>query len=388
MHPATVSLSSDGLVFRALRTVGATSEDQVRPVRGILVLLVVTWVPLAVLTLLDGTFTGHRVEMPFLGDPGVQARLLVALPLLVLGERKVSSMARMALELVRMRRLVPEEEIPALDRRVEQLVRERDSWIVETLIVVGTLAFVWLGHASIVDQRLGTHTTWLGTGAGALSRAGWWYFTVSVFAATVLGLRWVWWIVIWTRFLVGFLRPRLVVSPGHPDLHGGLAFLTMVQSAFVLVLASFSATVAGRLGVELLYEGATLAQVRVPVLVVLVLAVSVMFGPLLLFTGRLAALKRQALLHYDALGQQLVSGFERKWLSAERPDEPLLGSPDPSTYTDYVAVYASLRQMQPTPLDMRRAGAALALALLPFVPLLFTTMSLKDIVLRMLKLVM
>jgi hypothetical protein len=246
---------------------------------------------------------------------------------------------------------------------------------------------MWVAKGTIVAERMGAYTSWLGSGE-VLSRAGWWYFMVSGVVVNVIGVRWLWWLFIWTRFLVGFLRPRLVVSPGHPDLHGGLAFLTMVQSGFAPVLTSVSATVSGRLGFELLYDGATLDVVKVPAAVVMLLAVLVMFLPLLLFSGRILGLKRRALLQYDALGQQLVAGFEQKWLGAARTDEPLLDSSDPSTYTDYIAVYASLRQMQPSPLDVRRALPALIMVAVPFLPLLLTELSLKEIVLRMLKLVM
>ena len=387
MHPVTLSAAAGGIVFRALKRVGGASDDTVRPLRAVPLLLVLTWLPLAVLTLLDGTFMGGAVEVPFLRDPAVQARLLIALPLLLIGEAKMSRLAQMTLELIRERRLVPEAEMPALDSRVVQLVRERDSWPVDLVIIVGTVAAMWLAKGAIVAERMGAHTSWLGSGE-VLSRAGWWYFMVSGVVVNVIGVRWLWWLFIWTRFLVGFLRPRLVVSPGHPDLHGGLAFLTMVQSGFAPVLTSVSATVSGRLGFELLYDGATLDVVKLPAAVVMLLAVLVMFLPLLMFSGRILGLKRRALLQYDALGQQLVAGFEQKWLGAARTDEPLLSSSDPSTYTDYIAVYASLRQMQPSPLDVRRALPALIMVAVPFLPLLLTELSMKEIVLRMLKLVM
>lgn len=387
MHPVTLSAAAGGIVFRALKRVGGASDDTVHPLRVVPLLLVLTWLPLAVLTLLDGTFMGGAVAVPFLRDPAVQARLLVALPLLLIGEAKVSRLAQMTLELIRERRLVPGSEMPALDDRVAQLVRERDSWLVDLIIIVGTVAAMWLAKGAIVAERMGAHTSWLGSGE-VLSRAGWWYFMVSGVVVNVIGVRWLWWLFIWTRFLVGFLRPRLVVSPGHPDLHGGLAFLTMVQSGFAPVLTSVSATVSGRLGFELLYDGATLDVVKLPAAVVMLLAVLVMFLPLLLFSGRILGLKRRALLQYDALGQQLVAGFEQKWLGAARTDEPLLSSSDPSTYTDYIAVYASLRQMQPSPLDVRRALPALIMVAVPFLPLLLTELSMKEIVLRMLKLVM
>jgi hypothetical protein len=388
MHPVTVSIASGGLMFRALRRVGVASGDGVRPGRGILLVFLLGWLPLAVLTLLEGTFSGTAVEVPFLRDPSVHARLLVAVPLLFVAEATVSRAAQRLFEIVRERGLVAEDMRPALDARVEQLARERDSRVVELAIVLLTAAVVWFSRDAFVASRVLPHTTWLGApgGAAALSRAGWWYAIVSLFVANILGLRWVWWIVVWTRFVTGFLRRHLIVSAGHPDLHGGLAFLTMVQGSLAPVFAGLAATVSGRLGYEMMHDGAALASVQVPFAVVMVLAALVMFLPLLLFGGRLGAAKRRALAQYDGLGQQLVTRFEQKWLGGTPPEEPFLASSDPSTYTDFATVYDALRRMQPTALEVKRAVGALVLVALPFLPLLLTAMSLKDIVTRMVKL--
>jgi hypothetical protein len=387
MQPATVSIASGGIIFRAFRLVGGTDAASVRPIRCLLLLLLLAWLPLAVLTALDGTLVGTAVDVPFMRDPAVQARLLVTLPLLLIGEAMVSRVAQLSLTMIRERGLVPAAELPALDARVDQMLKERDSVPVELFIIVLTVAAMWFSKDAILAERMGTHTSWMGS-AETLSRAGWWYFLVSGVIVGVIGARWVWWLIIWTRFLVGFLRPRIVVSPGHPDLHGGLAFLTMVQSAFSPVLAALAATVSGRLAFEVLHDGAKLDAVKVPAIVMIVFAMLVMFVPLLLFTKRVAGLKRRALMQYDGLGQQLVGGFERKWLGTERPAEPLLGSGDPSSYTDFTAVYASLRQMRSSPLDVRRAVGGLLIVAAPFLPLLLMEFSFKEIMLRMVKLVM
>jgi len=178
--------------------------------------------------------------------------------------------------------------MPALDDRVAQLVRERDSWLVDLIIIVGTVAAMWLAKGAIVAERMGAHTSWLGSGE-VLSRAGWWYCHGErcrrqrdrrAVALVALHL---------TRFLVGFLRPRLVVSPGHPDLHGGLA---VPDDGAVRVRAGADLGLGHgvrRLGFELLYDGATLDVVKLPAAVVMLLAVLVMFLPLLMFSGRISA---------------------------------------------------------------------------------------------------
>lgn len=390
MHPALVSFASGGLLFRALRGVGAASTDQVRPLRSILLVFLVTWVPLLVLSVLEGTAMGSAVDVPFLHDPAVHARLLVSVPLLILAEVIVSKMARGTIEIIRTRRLIADEDLPALDAALERLVSARDSIVADVSMIALVAAGLWFSRGAFIAARVLEHTSWIGTTSGTpvLSRAGWWFFLVSFFVSGVLALRWAWWVFIWTRFLLGFLRPRLVVSPGHPDQHGGLAFLTMTQGAFALVFTALAATVAGRLGYEMLYQGATLAEVRMPAIVLIVFAVLVMFGPLVLFAGRLGKLKRGALMGYDALGQGLVADFERKWLGGRHGDGPLLGDPDPSTLADFATSYAAVRQMRPMPIDLRRAVPAIVTVAAPFLPLLLLAMSLVDILKRMLKLLM
>ncbi|MFL5505426.1 MAG: hypothetical protein ACJ8AU_00970 [Gemmatimonadales bacterium] len=388
MHPAIVSLASGGLIFRALRGVGAASSDEVRPARSILLLVLLTWVPLVVLAALEGTLTGSAVEVPLLRDPAVHARLLVALPLLIVADVVVSRAAQSILQLIRQRRLVDDAELPALEAALDRLVRDRDSLAIELLIMALVVTVLWLGRNTLLADRLAAHSSWLGT-AGAepvLSRAGWWYFVVSLFISSVLALRWAWWLFIWSRFVVGFLRPRLVVSPGHPDQHGGLSFLTLAQGAFAPVFAALAATVAGRLAYEMLHDGAPLAAAKGPAVVVLVVAMLAMYAPLLFFIGRMGPIKRRALMGYDALGQQLVGNFERKWLSAERTSEPLLGNADPSTLADFTSSYASVRLMKPMPLDIRRMIPALLVVMLPLLPLALMVMSLADVLKRMMKL--
>ena len=53
--------------------------------RRILAFIVVAWLPLAVLTLADGTAFGG-VQLPFAADLGAHVRLLLALPLLIAAE--------------------------------------------------------------------------------------------------------------------------------------------------------------------------------------------------------------------------------------------------------------------------------------------------------------
>ena len=74
MTSVPVSLDSGGLVSNALGRVGLVRNGSLRVGRASAIVVVVTWLPLLILTAIDGTLLGG-VEVPFLRDPAVHARL-------------------------------------------------------------------------------------------------------------------------------------------------------------------------------------------------------------------------------------------------------------------------------------------------------------------------
>jgi hypothetical protein len=385
MYPATALIATGGLVFGLLRR-GATGRDGTyRPMRAVLVLLLLTWAPLVVLTLLDGTFAGDAVPVPFVRDPAVHARLLVALPLLVLTEGLVATSVDRLLAEVRQRALLEPGAEPALERALAHLVRWRDSRLVEAIVVGAVAVGIWLQRPGIVAARVTPLASWLGSG-GQLSPAGWWYFTIAAFLTFVLGVRWAWWLALWTRFLAGFLRKHIRVQPGHPDAHAGLAFLARTQGAFAPVFASLSATMAGRLGHDILHLGRPLEAAIAPVAVVLVVAPLVMYGPLALFAPRVWGARRRVLCEYDRLGQALVDRFDVAWVRDRHADERLLGDAAPSTLIDFAGAYGEVRRTRLVPIDLRPTLPALLMVAAPFLPLLLTQMSAADLARKVIRL--
>jgi hypothetical protein len=387
-QPTLVSIATRGPVARLLRALGIISREELQPVRAIALLLLVTWVPLAVLTILRGTFVGDAVEITFIGSAAAQAKLLVALPLLVLAEAGVAKGARFLIDTVRARSLLTDDAWDTLEAEVQRLRHWRDSAVVELAIAaLVILAVTYVARSSIMLVEL-QRSSWLVDAAGRPSLAGWWYLRVSLFVLALASLRWTWWILLWLRFLVVFLRPRLRVVPGHPDGVGGLSFLSKVQKSFALVFMSLAATVSGRLANELLYEGASLEATKIPVAVVLVLAALVMFGPMLLFAPQMAAARGREISAYDRLGQRLVDEFDAQWVPREADRNDLLGAPHASTLADFTSVYGALSKMRPIPVYLPYFVGAMVLVVLPFLPLLLTELSLAEMAQRMLKMLL
>lgn len=87
------SLVLGGPLFQLFRKAHIADDalDLVR--QRILVISLVAWLPLLGLSALEGHLWGHSVAIPFLLDMEVHIRFLVAVPLLILAERRSSAPA-------------------------------------------------------------------------------------------------------------------------------------------------------------------------------------------------------------------------------------------------------------------------------------------------------
>src|SRR5215203_3757092 len=80
----------------------------------IVVITGMAWFPLALLTLLNGTFS-RGVHVPFLSDFEVHARLLFALPLMILAEVVVHARMRAITSQFVERHIVTDDLLPAFN---------------------------------------------------------------------------------------------------------------------------------------------------------------------------------------------------------------------------------------------------------------------------------
>ena len=136
---------------------------------------------------------------------------------------------------------------------------------------------------------------------GTITFAGWWYALVSIPTFQLLTYRWLWRIIIWTRFLWRMSRLDLQLVPTHADLAGGLGFLGMTPTAFGIIPFSIGIVLSGVLAREIVFHGASLPQFKAVIAMFLALSLIINFGPLLVFVVKLAVTKRKGLLQYGAL---------------------------------------------------------------------------------------
>jgi hypothetical protein len=184
------------------------------------------WVPLLCLTALERLGPGQDMAVSFLGSVSTHVRFLVTLPLVFATEVWVTPRLRHFVGDAVDTRVVPEAEVPALERAIRLAHRLRDSTTAELVLALLAVAFVQLGVRPFDlpdDLR-----SWRVTGAGEgvqLSLAGWWYGLVALPLYQFVIGRWGWRLLVWWVFLWRFSRLRLQLVPTHPDLAGGLGYL-------------------------------------------------------------------------------------------------------------------------------------------------------------------
>jgi hypothetical protein len=384
--PRDFSLVLGGPIFQLLRR-SHLADDAMRLVhQRIIVISLFCWLPLLVLSALEGKVLGGGAAVPFLLDLEVHVRFLVAIPLLIAAELVVHSRMRFVVKQFLERNLIPENAMTRFDAAVASVFRLRNSVLAEVLLiafvyVVGIL-IIWR-HYVVLETA-----TWYGTPSATgskLSFAGMWYGYVSMAIFQFLLCRWYFRIFIWARFLWQVSRIDLSLVPTHPDRVGGLGFLSQTVYAFVPLLLAHGALLAGLLGERISHLGATLPSFMIEVLVLVIFLMCVVLGPLLVFTPQLAEAKRMGLREYGTLAERYVRDFDTKWLRGGAPaDERLIGSGDIQSLADMGNSFEVVRTMHIVPFTKEAILQLAVVTVAPVAPLLLTMMSLEEILKKLL----
>jgi membrane protein YdbS with pleckstrin-like domain len=367
------SLTRGGPFHRILVHLGRASDERRRVVNRALFATLVTWLPLLVLSLAQGVAYGSQVKIPFLRDFAVNARFLIALPIMILAESGIDQKWRMlVLEFLRSG-LVNDGELLSFESVIEKTIRLRDRMLPEVvMIVLVYLSPIFLGKTELLMNGI---SNWHTTAAGAMTLAGWWFRLVSTPVFRFLLLRWFWRMFLWTSFLWRASRINLFLVATHTDMAAGLGFLSEGQKAFSSIVFAGGVVIAGSVGNGLAYQGATLASEKFPMIVYGVLAVIVLVVPLLVVAPALLKTKKQALIEYGRLVTKHNQLFQTRWVRQQHdPDETLLGNPDASSLADLGSSFSVVREMRLVPVTKPTLITLAVAAALPMVPVvLFAT---------------
>jgi hypothetical protein len=351
--------------------------------RRILFFVSLTWLPLLVLSVLEGQAFGGSAPVPFLWDVEAHARFLVALPLLIVAELIVHQRMRPVVRQFVDRNLIPQEALPRFDAAIASAFRLRNSVLVEALLI----AVVYLVGVMLVWRHfvaLSATATWYSTPTAQglkVSPTGWWYVCVSLPVFQFLLIRWYYRILIWVRFLWRVSRIELSLIPTHPDRVGGLGFLPLVSFAFAPLAVAHGAMLAGLIANRIFYLRAALPDFKAEIAVVVLFLLCLVLGPFLMFAPQLAAAKRRGLREYGTLAERYVREFDSKWVhgGAVTVNEPLVGSADIQSLADLDNSFEIVKTMRVAPITRDALVGLVVATLAPVVPLALTMMSLEEL---------
>jgi hypothetical protein len=375
------STRTEGLAYRTALRLGFERPDAPRHARRLGVLALVTWVPILLLALSSNLAVGYRVEVPLLRDPSFYSRYLIVLPLLVFAEVVVTTSLAVQTGYFLESGLIPEAERARYSAAEAELKGLYSSRVAQGVILFLSYAVV-ITARTIVAHSPGS-SSWERLGAeagGRITPAGWWSILVSMPILAFLFLRWFWRACAWAWFLYRASRLELDLTPTHPDRAGGLGFLAWGQASFAPILAAVSSVLSGSLAGEVLYAGESLNSLKYHVLVFIILSLAFLLAPLLVYFGKLARCRFQAVLDFRMLIWRHDRAFDEKWVRGPGlKQEELLGSPDVSSLADIAAAFEHVQRMRLIPLDNQAVLVLVLAAVVPLLPFVASTIPLTDI---------
>ena len=387
-EPYDFSLVLGGPLYQLFRRAHLAGDtfDLLR--RRVLVIALFAWLPLLMLSVVEGRAWGSGVTMPFLYDVDVHVRFLIALPLLIVAELVVHERMRPVVRQFVDRGLIADSARVKFDAAFASAQRLRNSVLAEVgllALVYGLGVMVWRTHAP-ADV-----TSWYGStaqGTWQPSLAGWWFGWVSLPLFQFILLRWYFRLFVWARFLWHVSRIELKLVPTHPDRCGGLGFLAGVSAAFAPWLLAQGAVMAGTIANRIFFGGAKLPQFKVEIIALVAVMLFAVFGPLLVFIPVLGRAKRAGLREFGSMAQRYVRDFDQKWLRGGAPaEEPLVGSADIQSLADLGNSFEVVRGMKLAPVTKEAVFQLAVLTLLPLLPLTLTMFSLEQLLERLLGIV-
>ena len=362
---AEISLVRGGPFYRAQQALGLIRPNQWNLGRRIAVVIAVGWLPLFLITALFN-FEGLDSLMR---EYRLHSRMLIAVPVLLVGELLMESRFRAIMGHIRQAGLLDASDLAHFDDLIATLVRVRDSYLPEFAILLLLIVHTGTSYKGLVDAA-----PWLARGSSAdlqLTAAGWYAVVVSTsIFQFLLGLAlWRW--LLWTFVAFRLSRRNLKLVPTHPDEHGGLGFLGLTSAAFAPVAFSATAVIAATWRDDVLHHGARLMDFKLPAIVLLALTALVALGPLVFFVPRLAALRRKGILEYGILGQLHSTHFHEKWILHRVGHETeFLVATEITTLANYGRAYETVERMSPFLADKVALYTLAAAVLIPALPMI------------------
>jgi hypothetical protein len=379
-----ISLIKSGIFYKFASRLRLDGSSTKHIAKRILLLIGITWLPLLVLTALQGLAFGNKVDIPFLKDFATHAKFLLILPLLLFAEGTFDfRLKELTIQFFRSG-ILNENDLGSFELIKKRVKCLTDSIWPEIIMFILIIINVILRVFSAGVNKI---TIWLflpDNLTSSISWAGLYFTIISITFFQFIILRWLWHWIIWFIYFRKLAKMPLKLNSAHPDLAGGLGFLGFPPGPFIQVLFAlailFSAVIAENL--YFLHQKLQTYYPHMAVFVILSILMSVM--PLMVFMKPLLVQRRNGYFDYSALIQEHHRQFDEKWL--RKPyKEALPGISDASSMTDFNTSFDVVKNMKLFPFDIKIMVSSIIIAILPMLPLLAFEYNIADLILRVLK---
>ncbi|MEO8945750.1 MAG: hypothetical protein ABI338_04560, partial [Gemmatimonadaceae bacterium] len=363
------SLFDGDLLNRTFSRIGLHSRHASALAGRALVVIGLTWVPMALLAYWQQLYSSHVDARNFFADYAAYAQFLIAIPLFIVGERIVSRSTRQADKDFVESGVVSDEDRPFVDASHAEVERLRLSRVAEAVCIA--LAYVTAGATILPELTTHSMLTWH-SGAGpagnvqtlfGLTAPGAWALLVALPILNYWWLRIAWKIIIWTRYLYRMSRLKLVLVASHPDSTGGIGFISEVQSTFAVIIFAYgisnvAAVIAYKIAIE--HAPLSLMPVWAPALGFIVGAPLLFTLPLLMFTKQLSRTKRRAMALCRAQLLRRSLAFEARSLNEDLSVGAGSDVAWHASMNNLSGVFDRIEHMRVVPFDFKSASQLLA----------------------------
>ncbi|MGH8533620.1 MAG: hypothetical protein ACREV1_13040, partial [Gammaproteobacteria bacterium] len=225
------SIVHGGALYRLEQSLGLVGPENLGVHKRAIIFATITWLPLAILSIIQGVAVGASYHDAFLLDFAGHARFLVAGPLLIIAEAVAQRRMQCVANRFKQASLLEGAGLVAFNAARVWTLRLTTSRVPD-LIILLIIALIGTQLRGLLEDRPGMpawHSLTLADGK-TFSLAGWWHTFLSVPLFQFLLLRWLWRLSMWGAFLFRVSRLPLRIIPTHPDGAGGLRFLGDIVS--------------------------------------------------------------------------------------------------------------------------------------------------------------
>ena len=206
-------LSTGGLIYKLLSLLYIQQPGSYSLKRRHIALITLCWLPLLLLTAIDGNLFNTNIDSPFIYDLTPYVRYMIVLPLLINADVIIDKLIISVLQSISTSGILGDDNKDKYNKAVVMLSQRKDSVIADILILIFSYSVVLSSLSNLDELSVSTtFTNWITTHGDAgtqLTYAGWWFVLVSSPVLQIILYRWFWRFYLWVEFLLHLTRINL-----------------------------------------------------------------------------------------------------------------------------------------------------------------------------------